>query len=217
MNRNPFEAMPAVNQEPKQLPPSLSWQSTGGLGKATAVLLYVVAAINGIVALLVITSEPVNLRSGPEGLLVFLQKVNGLSSLESLAGIALIVIYCMWIYRASSNLYALNPNFMGQYSPGWAVGWWFIPFVNIVIPYFVVKEIYLQSMPETEPRSSGILLLWWLTYLLRPFPALIVGLATESVMVGLFVFFAFVPLPAILCAIIVRRIDRWQDARALRT
>ena len=46
----------------------------------------------------------------------------------------------MWVHRAYRNLPALGARDMA-YSPGWAVGWWFIPFLNLVRPYQVVREI----------------------------------------------------------------------------
>ncbi|QYO65100.1 DUF4328 domain-containing protein [Leptolyngbya sp. 7M] len=49
-------------------------------------------------------------------------------------GIATIVLFLVWLYRAHKNLFSLKPTHL-DFSPGWAVGWWFIPFLNLVRPY----------------------------------------------------------------------------------
>jgi hypothetical protein len=61
------------------------------------------------------------------------------------------------------------------YSPGWSVGWFFIPIANLFKPYFAMKEIYLATLTpksfdmsqevEDQPESLNIIKLWWLVYL----------------------------------------------------
>ena len=36
-----------------------------------------------------------------------------------------------------------------RFSPGWSVGWWFIPALNLLRPYQVIKEIWRGSYPNT--------------------------------------------------------------------
>ena len=86
-----------------------------------------------------------------------------------LAYLVLIISFCIWIYRAAKNLQSLNVG--GQrFSPGWAVGWWFVPFMNLVRPYQVVKELWKGSYPISESDdssawrnapTSAILGWWW--------------------------------------------------------
>lgn len=58
------------------------------------------------------------------------------------------VSFLAWIYRAHKNVRALGATDL-KYSPGWAIGGFFIPFLNIVRPYQVVSEIWRASMGET--------------------------------------------------------------------
>ena len=49
-------------------------------------------------------------------------------------------------------------------SPGWAVGWYFIPFANLIKPYGVMDEIWDGShqgdeAPDYSPSTLG---LWWM-------------------------------------------------------
>jgi hypothetical protein len=57
-------------------------------------------------------------------------------------------------------------------TPGWCVGWYFVPFANLVRPVQVMSEIWRASDPESgegawiSSRSTPLLALWWGPYLL---------------------------------------------------
>lgn len=78
------------------------------------------------------------------------------------------VLFFVWLYRVQSNLMSLD-NEQLEFTPGWAVGWFFIPFANLVKPYQVVREVWRASDPRTlgyEPAgwatvSSAVLVGWW--------------------------------------------------------
>ncbi|MEK6249739.1 MAG: DUF4328 domain-containing protein [Planctomycetales bacterium] len=80
--------------------------------------------------------------------------------------IATVVVFCMWVHRSNANARALGSAGMKN-TPGWCVGWFFIPLMNLFKPYQAVKEIYQSSDPEcgqwdwNTARVSGILGLWW--------------------------------------------------------
>lgn len=80
----------------------------------------------------------------------------GLVGLAALGSVLLflttVVVYCCWKYRAYKNLKALGAQDL-KYSPGWAVGYYFIPFFNLVRPAQVMSEIWRASGPEV--RSDG--------------------------------------------------------------
>jgi len=102
-------------------------------------------------------------------LLVFL-----LAVLETIIYLATVVFFLMWLYRAYDNLRAFNGWSRLDYSPGWAVGSFFIPFVNLVVPYRAVKEVWQKSgLPDeallAEPRAPSWFPLWWLLWLLSTF------------------------------------------------
>lgn len=81
-----------------------------------------------------------------------------------------IVSFCVWVRRANINADALVGNRM-EFTPGWAVGWFFVPFANLFKPYQVMSEIYRASDPEVDPDYWTLaevprhLTLWWLSYL----------------------------------------------------
>jgi type IV secretory pathway VirB3-like protein len=64
-----------------------------------------------------------------------------------------VVLFLVWLHRAHKNLPALRAEYL-QYSPGWAVGWWFIPFANLVMPFKVVREVWAESSPDISEEPS---------------------------------------------------------------
>jgi hypothetical protein len=83
------------------------------------------------------------------------------------------VSFLAWIYRAHKNLRALGATDL-KYSPGWAIGGFFIPFLNIVRPYQVVSEIWRASAGEMRWSGGGawiyaqtpvFIAVWWGSWL----------------------------------------------------
>jgi uncharacterized membrane protein len=76
--------------------------------------------------------------------------------------LACFVLVGRWIYRASANAHALSDEM--TISPGWAVGWYFIPFANLVKPYQAMLEIWMASHFRGnwhgEP-SPSLVTGWW--------------------------------------------------------
>lgn len=146
------------------------------LGRRLVVLVGVTAFFN-IVALM--ASSVVLLRLGrlpgqmsldaPELASAYLwQELTG--NLHMMMGVTSFVGLLIWIYQA--NRYLRQTGVPGlQYSPGWVVAGFFIPFVCLVMPYRVVKEIWQASDPDTTGEEwrrvpSGLVALWWATWLI---------------------------------------------------
>ncbi len=53
-------------------------------------------------------------------------------------GIAAGVLFLIWVYRANRNAHCLGAEGM-EYSPGWSVGWFFVPVACLVMPYNVLE------------------------------------------------------------------------------
>jgi hypothetical protein len=76
------------------------------------------------------------------------------------------ILWLIWQYRAHANIRALGAGEL-KYSPGWAVGWWLIPFANIVMPFLTTRELWKASDPEAgsidwiSRRATPLLGLWW--------------------------------------------------------
>ena len=88
----------------------------------------------------------------------------GFDLLFTVAGRVLIVI---WAWRATKNLVAWNLRH--RWSPGWAIGGWFVPVVNLWIPYQVVQDAWRStaSSAPADPatfKSEGSNLVWTLSF-----------------------------------------------------
>ena len=94
--------------------------------------------------------------------------------LEAIIYITTVVFFCMWLYRAYDNLRAFGHGRQLEHSPGWAVGSFFVPFVNLVIPYRAVREVWQKSAPPDEallsaPSPPAWFPIWWAFWLISCF------------------------------------------------
>ena len=91
-----------------------------------------------------------------------------IASLRGVISLVVFVLFCMWTYRANYNARQLGAPDM-QFSPGWSVGWYFIPIANFWKPYQAMREIWQASANpahwQQQPRGS-ILPVWWTLLLL---------------------------------------------------
>jgi hypothetical protein len=84
-------------------------------------------------------------------------------------GLMLILAFFVasWIYRANQNVHALGAQGLSA-TPGWSIGWYFIPGANLVMPYRAMRDIFKASMNPKEWKSeatSPLLIGWWLLFL----------------------------------------------------
>lgn len=86
--------------------------------------------------------------------------VQALAFLASLVGfIGAAIAVPVWMHRCYRNLPALGAAALG-WSPAWAVGAWFIPIANLVLPYMVARELWAKAS-GSPVQSSSLLGLWW--------------------------------------------------------
>lgn len=67
--------------------------------------------------------------------------------------VATVVLFLVWMYKAHKNLEFLRPTNL-QFTPGWVVGWWFVPFANLVKPFQAMREIWSESDPEVDDEPT---------------------------------------------------------------
>jgi hypothetical protein len=53
------------------------------------------------------------------------------------------ILVGMWIYRTNANAHSFSSDM--SITPGWSIGWFFIPFANLVMPYLGVQETWRES------------------------------------------------------------------------
>ncbi|HYI49680.1 MAG TPA: DUF4328 domain-containing protein [Allosphingosinicella sp.] len=77
------------------------------------------------------------------------------------------IAFLVWLYRAKANARALGAGDM-MVSPGWAVGWYFVPLANLVMPFTTMRELWQAS---ARPRDwqlapgSPVIPVWWACWL----------------------------------------------------
>jgi len=77
--------------------------------------------------------------------------------------IASAIVLMFWIYRAAANLHSVQRDALA-FSPGWAVGWNFVPIACFWKPFDVVRQIWFASCnmqkAHREPLPS-MFHFWW--------------------------------------------------------
>jgi hypothetical protein len=100
------------------------------------------------------------------GLTVLIGAVIGLTTL------AAFVLTIIWMFRLAKNQQALGRN--GTWTPGWAIGGWFLPpCVLYIIPYLMMRDLWKSSDPESGAEwkknpVAPIVNIWWILYGLVP-------------------------------------------------
>jgi hypothetical protein len=144
--------------------------------------------------------------------------------------LAVIVLWLVWQYRSHANLRALGAGNL-RFTPGWAVGWWFIPFADFVFPYLTTRELVKASDPASgvadwsARRTLALIGFWWATGLIRIFvgwiatvtnrKAIVVGQIVHGDTVAL-VGFVVEIAAGILAMLLVREVGRRQSAKFAR-
>ncbi|MEP6920968.1 MAG: DUF4328 domain-containing protein [bacterium] len=99
----------------------------------------------------------------------------GFGLIQFVVFVATVVFFLVWLYRAHENLMAFGVKGNSlEYSSGWAVGSFFVPFVSLVVPYRAIKELWTKSVPNSASLFSqlsppGFFPLWWGMWLLSNF------------------------------------------------
>jgi hypothetical protein len=110
--------------------------------------------------------------SGSQMMLVTRGKQQALAgTIELLVGITTNVISCIWLYRAACNVRVLGAKGLED-TPGWVVGWFFVPVANLVKPFQAVSQIFLASNSPASWQSKSTppsLYVWWALWQLGNF------------------------------------------------
>ena len=83
------------------------------------------------------------------------------------------ITFIRWFSRAYRNSAALKPSPL-HFKPGWAIGSWFVPILNLWRPKQMANEIWAATAAETslaegppaQPyQGTRLLTLWWIFWL----------------------------------------------------
>ncbi|HXF57452.1 MAG TPA: DUF4328 domain-containing protein [Actinomycetota bacterium] len=175
------EPVEVPRRPPPPRPEAVGFRPAGARARAAAALVGLVGAISTAEAALELAHIGVLRRFRDR--LAPLAEVRAsearIATLEGLGALALLaagLAWLLWQHRAHANLWALGVPGL-RFSPGWAVGWWFVPLANLVMPYLAVRELRRASTarspraptedaPWPSPRGPGprgfpLVPLWW--------------------------------------------------------
>lgn len=96
-----------------------------------------------------------------EATITSIDLVVGLMALLYLAGlITCAVLFIRWFRRAYFNLHLVAQNL--ENIEGWASGAWFVPFLNLVKPYQIMRELYTRTIKlVNSPITDTSFIGWW--------------------------------------------------------
>jgi hypothetical protein len=79
-----------------------------------------------------------------------------------------IIVFSRWVYVLNCNKKPLGASDL-NFTPGWAVGWFYIPIVNLWKPYQAMKELWQASanpLNWQQQERGGLLPWWWFLWIL---------------------------------------------------
>jgi hypothetical protein len=145
-----------------------------------------------------------------------------LARAEQIAVVVTAILFLQFLVHATRNAQAFGPRPI-SFSPARAVGSFFIPFLNLYLPYAAVKELWEISEPDPalrdRPVGPVLVRLWWALFLARAGANLLARRldsgddstsATRIVLIA-----AGVSIAGALAAVsVVQELTRRQDRRA---
>src|SRR6185312_1496461 len=156
-------------------PTPTPYRSLRGLATATNILLGIAGAV-ALIAVPVLLNARTVVHDHTSGSAFLATKqvrdaltaVAGMVALFGLVSLAITVLWIIWMWRAASNA-QLFSRARQRFSPGWAIGGWFIPFANLVIPGLQMADIWRGSSTPEAPgaprRSTALVWWWWIVFL----------------------------------------------------
>jgi hypothetical protein len=91
--------------------------------------------------------------------------------------LATLVVFLMWVYRTNKNCRGFGAEGM-KFTPGWAVGYFFVPIYCLFRPYQALREIAQASQSPLNWKNvaeSPLVGLWWALWII---PLIISRVAT---------------------------------------
>jgi hypothetical protein len=154
----------------------LSWAVIAVCGTQFAVFTYELKFLRDIETGVLVQPDSMRIGAMIDGL------TTAASGLQTIVVLVSLVVFLVWIYRVSANVHALGAKDLTA-SPGLAVGFYFIPFANLVMPPFVMGEIWRASAgPDQwrDEKGTGLIAVWWILQLVVNIGGLVTSLVKSG-------------------------------------
>jgi hypothetical protein len=146
----------------------------------------------------------------------------GLADLAAIAHF-LVLIGCFvlvgrWIYRTNANAHLFSGDI--SITPGWAIGWFFVPFANLIKPYEGVWQTWWASHDAAglqQEAETSMLRWWWglwlVTNILATTSGRFAGLSDDPPDFTLYIDLLVAVLNLPLCLVLIRLMQRLTRAQ----
>jgi uncharacterized protein DUF4328 len=91
-------------------------------------------------------------------------RVSDISLLELVVLLFTAIAFLLWLHRCYVNLRELGTRNL-RFTPGWAVGYWFIPIMNLFRPKQILDELWRATSPTGTDEKTWLTTLWLLAFL----------------------------------------------------
>jgi hypothetical protein len=162
------------------------------------------------------------------------QRQSAIAALVMVSMLANFIALLVWIYAAHKNLPALVPSRNLEISPGWAVGWFFIPIMNLFKPFQAMRQLWNESDPaqlQLQPDPPSVLHSappvtlvgwWWGLRIVSNIAGRVFSVSSNDPTIDDLIFISasaialvvFLDIPVLMCQWqIIRTIQRNQERR----
>jgi hypothetical protein len=163
---NPFAPPDAEAQAaPARAPPVVA----GYRDQAAVVRLLTVLLIGHAALLAADAISSLLLRSSlvdPQVIQAVLRTLHRIRMLPLFMTLAIALPFAIFLARANRNARRFGEEFL-VFTPASMVWWYFVPVLNLAMPYRAVREVWRASRPVDgqDPDNGGVLIWWWASLL----------------------------------------------------
>jgi hypothetical protein len=81
-------------------------------------------------------------------------RISHLATLQLILLLITAIAFLRWLHRCYVNLVAVGTRDL-RFTPGWAVGYWFVPILNLFRPKQILDELWRATSPLDDGDSAG--------------------------------------------------------------
>ncbi len=152
-----------------------TYKDPTGISRLVVTLLIAGAVLNAVAAFSSYLEYEL-VASVRDGFEVTEERVNANDNRQMIIGISQVVLFIAtaiffgrWIYRIGSNAHCFS-SLRQRHSPGWAVGYYFVPVLNLWRPYQALRDAYEAFIDLARDNKYRVVFpLWWAAWLVSGF------------------------------------------------
>jgi len=120
-------------------------------------------------ALAVVVTQALYIAAVVANLVIVFCLINGVTAVEPYSGFSdgavlatffiAALAFAVWTWRVVDNARSFKPSMNA--TPGWAIGWYFVPIASLFKPFGYMEETWDASSSVVSRRSSMLLRWWW--------------------------------------------------------